>query len=91
MHCTKSTNYDLKKIQEETKIALKSNKVSNLPFVYPELFKKKTFEIRSKTEGVLIFCRNIDVISAHKQTVRLCLIKTVFRGEAQTEYYAVAV
>ena len=41
MDCTKSTNYDLKKTQEATKIALKSNKVSNLPFLYPELFKKK--------------------------------------------------
>ena len=46
MDCTKSTNYDLKKIQEETKIALKSNKVSNLPFVYPELFLKKKKHLR---------------------------------------------
>lgn len=80
MDCTKSTNYDLKKIQEATKSPLKSNKVSNLPFVYPELFFKKTFEIRSKTEGVLIFCRNIDVISAHKQTVVIMPNKDCFSG-----------
>ena len=50
MHCTKSTKYDLKKIQAN-KSALKSNKVSNLPFVYPELFKKKKhlrYEVKQK-------------------------------------------
>ena len=56
-HFTKSTNCD-----HQTKLSksvLKSNKISNLPFVYPELDFQKS-EIGSKTEGVFIFCRNIN-------------------------------
>ena len=78
LHYTKATNYDHQIIKTTTtakkKSLLESNKASNLLFVCPELFffflkKKKKSEVGFETEGVFIFCRNINVISGREQTV----------------------